>query len=89
MCLRDEPGSCPRKARANRVAGTPPYFNNAYGDYYYLRPGASVFRLPDEVSDDMATPANCALAQVLYGLHAAPGCASATRWWSRARAASA
>src|SRR2546427_601788 len=68
VCLRGEAGSCPRKARANRVAGTPPYFNNAYGDYYYLRPGASVFRIPDEISDDIATPANCALAQVLYGL---------------------
>ena len=68
VCLRDEMGSCPRKARANRVAGTPPYFNNAYGDYYYLRPGGFVFRIPDEVSDDVATPANCALAQVLYGL---------------------
>src|SRR5712691_10347568 len=61
-------GSCPRKGRANRVAGTPPYFNNAYGDYYYLRPGAAVFCIPDEISDDIATPANCALAQVLYGL---------------------
>jgi len=49
VCLRDEMGSCPRKARANRVAGTPPYFNNAYGDYYYLRPGGFVFRIPDEV----------------------------------------
>jgi L-iditol 2-dehydrogenase len=68
VCLRDEMGSCPRKGRANRVAGTPPYFNNAYGDYYYLRPGAYVFRVPDEVTDDVATPANCALAQVLYGL---------------------
>jgi len=27
-----------------------------------------VFRIPDEVSDDVATPANCALAQVIYGL---------------------
>ena len=68
VCLRGEMGSCPRKGRANRVAGTPPYFNNAYGDYYYLRPGAAVFRIPDEISDDIATPANCALAQVLYGL---------------------
>jgi threonine dehydrogenase-like Zn-dependent dehydrogenase len=50
------------------VAGTPPYFNNAYGDYYYLRPGGFVFRIPDDVSDDVATPANCALAQVIYGL---------------------
>ncbi|HET7341862.1 MAG TPA: zinc-binding dehydrogenase [Methylomirabilota bacterium] len=68
VCLRDEMGSCPRKARPNRVAGTPPYFNNAYGDYYYLRPGGFVFRIPDEVPDDVATPANCALAQVIYGL---------------------
>jgi threonine dehydrogenase-like Zn-dependent dehydrogenase len=68
VCLRDELGSCPRKARANRVAGTPPYFNNAYGDYYYLRPGGFIFRIPDEVSDDVVTPANCALAQVIYGL---------------------
>jgi L-iditol 2-dehydrogenase len=68
VCVRDEMGSCPRKGRANRVAGTPPYFNNAYGDYYYLRPGGWIFRIPDEVSDDMATPANCALAQVIYGL---------------------
>jgi threonine dehydrogenase-like Zn-dependent dehydrogenase len=68
VCLRDEMGSCPRKGRASRVAGTPPYFNNAYGDYYYLRPGGFLFRVPDEVSDDVVTPANCALAQVIYGL---------------------
>lgn len=71
VCLQDEMGSCPRKARANRVAGTPPYFNNAYGEYYYLRPNHYVFKIPDEISDDMATPVNCALSQVLYGLHRA------------------
>ena len=71
VCLQDEPGSCPRKARANRVAGTPPYFNNAYGDYYYLRPNHYVFKIPEEISDDMATPVNCALSQVLYGLQRA------------------
>jgi len=71
VCLHDEMGSCPRKARPNRVAGTPPYFNNAYGDYYYLRPGHFVFKIPDEISDDVATPSNCALSQVLYGLRRA------------------
>ncbi len=71
VCVHDEMGSCPRKARPSRVAGTPPYFNNAFGDYYYLRPGHFVFRIPDEVSDDVATPANCALAQVIYGLRRA------------------
>jgi L-iditol 2-dehydrogenase len=71
VCLEDEMGDCPRKARANRVAGTPPYFNNAYGEYYYLRPRHHVFRIPDELSDDVATPANCALSQVIYGLRRA------------------
>jgi threonine dehydrogenase-like Zn-dependent dehydrogenase len=71
VCLQDELGSCPRKARANRIAGTPPYFNNAYGDYYYLRPNHYVYKLPDEISDDIATPVNCALSQVLYGLQRA------------------
>jgi threonine dehydrogenase-like Zn-dependent dehydrogenase len=71
VCLHDEMGNCPRKGRANRVAGTPPYFNNAYGDYYYLRPGHFVFKIPDEISDDIATPSNCALSQVLYGLRRA------------------
>jgi L-iditol 2-dehydrogenase len=71
VCLQDELGSCPRKERANRVAGTPPYFNNAYGDYYYLRPNHYVFKIPDEISDDVATPINCALSQVLYGLQQA------------------
>jgi D-arabinose 1-dehydrogenase-like Zn-dependent alcohol dehydrogenase len=68
VCLHDEMASCPRKARANRTAGSPPYFNNAYGDYYYLRPGHFAFRIPDEVPDDVAAPANCALSQVVYGL---------------------
>lgn len=68
VCLHDEMGACPRKARPNRVAGTPPYFNNAYGEHYYLRPDHYIFKLPDEISDDIATPANCALSQVLYGL---------------------
>jgi L-iditol 2-dehydrogenase len=71
VCLNDEMGNCPRKGRANRVAGTPPYFNNAYGDYYYLRPNHHVFKIPSEVSDDIATPANCALSQVLYALRQA------------------
>ena len=78
VCLHDEMGSCPRKGAPNRVAGTAPYFNNAYGDYYYLRPNHFIFKLPDEIPDDVATPANCALAQVLYGLQRA-GSAPGTR----------
>jgi threonine dehydrogenase-like Zn-dependent dehydrogenase len=53
------------------VAGTPPYFNNAYGDYYYLRPGHYAFKIPDGISDDVAAPVNCALSQVVYSLRRA------------------
>jgi threonine dehydrogenase-like Zn-dependent dehydrogenase len=45
-----------------------PHFNAAYGQYYYLRRGQAVFRVPDNVSDDLAGPANCALSQVIDGL---------------------
>src|SRR5258705_931322 len=71
VCLHDEMGSCPQKGRPNRVAGIAPYFNDAYGDYYYLRPNHFIFKMPDEIPDDMATPVNCALSQVLYGLRQA------------------
>jgi L-iditol 2-dehydrogenase len=71
VCVHDEMGNCPRKGRANRVAGTPPYFNNAYGDFYYLRPNHHVFKVPPELSDDIVTPVNCALSQVLYSLRRA------------------
>jgi threonine dehydrogenase-like Zn-dependent dehydrogenase len=71
VCLRGDLGNCPQKAQPKRVAGTPPYFNNAYGDYYYLRPDHFVFKVPDELPDDVVAPVNCALCQVLYGLHQA------------------
>jgi threonine dehydrogenase-like Zn-dependent dehydrogenase len=43
-----------------------PHFNAAYGQYYYLHPGQSVFKIPENVPDDLAGPANCALSQVIY-----------------------
>jgi L-iditol 2-dehydrogenase len=50
---------------------SPPHFTGAYADYYYLRPGAYVLRAPDALSDLEVAPLNCALAQVVYGLHQA------------------
>jgi threonine dehydrogenase-like Zn-dependent dehydrogenase len=43
----------------------------AYAEYYYLRPGHYVFKVPDDLSDEMVAPVNCALAQVTYGLQRA------------------
>jgi threonine dehydrogenase-like Zn-dependent dehydrogenase len=49
-------------------ADEPPYFVGGYGDFFVLPADAVVYTVPDSVSDDIAAGANCALAQVMYGL---------------------
>ena len=46
----------------------PPHFNGGFGEYYYLGPGHSVFKIPDELPDDLVSPVNCAAAQMMFGL---------------------
>ena len=70
VCLRGDFAACPNE-RARRPVEEAPFFTGAYADYYYLRPGHHVFAVPDELSDEMVTPVNCALAQVIYALERA------------------
>ena len=49
-------------------ADAPPYFVGGYADYFLLPAGAVVYTVPDGVGDDIASGANCALSQVMYGL---------------------
>lgn len=67
-CLRHRSPRCPHGMRHRHPPTVWPHFNAAYGQYYYLHPGQKCFRVPDNVSDDLAAPANCALAQVIDGL---------------------
>ena len=46
----------------------PPHFLGGFADYYYLRPNQTVLKVPDDLTDDMVAPANCALSQVIHGL---------------------
>jgi threonine dehydrogenase-like Zn-dependent dehydrogenase len=46
-----------------------PYFVGGYGDYYYVRPGAAIYKVPDDVPWELVAGANCALSQVIYGFH--------------------
>lgn len=48
-----------------------PHFQGAYAEYYYLVPGQWVYKVPDELSDEMVAPMNCALSTVAFGLHKA------------------
>jgi D-arabinose 1-dehydrogenase-like Zn-dependent alcohol dehydrogenase len=43
----------------------PPHFNGAFSQYIYLRPGTSFFKVPEDLSDRMVAPANCALATMV------------------------
>lgn len=49
-------------------ADEPPYFVGGYGDYFLLPADAVVYTVPDSISDELASGANCALSQVMYGL---------------------
>ncbi len=71
QCRGCQKGTTPRCVNGLKYRFPPnefPHFTAAYGQYYYLRPGQAVFKVPDNVSDELASPANCALSQVIDGL---------------------
>ena len=67
VCLRGEEAAC----SMNQIFIFPidafPHFTGAYAEYYYLRPGQTVVKVPDELTDAMVAPLNCALSEVIYG----------------------
>lgn len=65
-----QPIQCPNHFSSGftHPAKPPYYFNGCFAEYFYLRPGMDVFKVPDELSDDMVAPLNCAFSQVTYGL---------------------
>ncbi len=69
QCNRGEFAACPNKL--GMMVPTISRFSGAYGEYYYVKPGGWIFKVPDAVTDEMATPVNCALSQVTYGLQKA------------------
>jgi D-arabinose 1-dehydrogenase-like Zn-dependent alcohol dehydrogenase len=66
QCNKGEFAACPSKVI--NMMPTISRFAGAYGEYYYLKPGGWVFKVPDELSDEVVAPLNCALSQVTYGL---------------------
>jgi alcohol dehydrogenase len=82
--LMDSCGKCyfcrekqlPMKCRSLKKYGhdscaAPPHFVGGFAEYCYLTPGTCVVKLPDNISDTAAAPANCALATVVAGWEAA------------------
>jgi putative phosphonate catabolism associated alcohol dehydrogenase len=48
-----------------------PHFTGGFAEYCYITPGTCVVKVPDELTDREAAPANCALATVVAGWEAA------------------
>jgi D-arabinose 1-dehydrogenase-like Zn-dependent alcohol dehydrogenase len=68
QCLKGDDAACFMNMIYIYPVEPPPHFFGAYADYYYLRPNQTVFKVPDDLTDEMVAPANCALSEVLYGL---------------------
>lgn len=68
-CLQRHYKSCPvRQANFLVSCDVWPHFQGGYGQYFYLRPNHAIFKLPNEITDEMAAGVNCAFTQVYAGL---------------------
>ncbi|MFQ6011041.1 MAG: zinc-binding dehydrogenase, partial [Nitrososphaerales archaeon] len=45
----------------------PPHLNGNFSEFVYLRPPLYFFKIPDSLSDKVASPASCALSTVMNG----------------------
>lgn len=70
-CLNKEPAACPNKIERPLGPSAFPHLHGAFADHYYLRPGGAIFKVPDGLTDESVAGVNCALSQVIYGLHVA------------------
>lgn len=71
-CLRGQTNACPLgPARMMTPVERAPHFYGGFADYYLLPAGATVYRAPGDLPEEMLAPLNCALAQVLFGLEEA------------------
>jgi threonine dehydrogenase-like Zn-dependent dehydrogenase len=66
LCLQGDTNWCVN--RKYPAAGVYPYFTGTYGDFLYLPPRHPFFRVPDELSDELLGPVNCAMGTVTTGL---------------------
>lgn len=53
------------------LAQTDPHFLGGFAEFCYVLPGTGILRLPDEISDEEATPLNCGVATMVAVTEAA------------------
>ena len=53
------------------LAEEDPHFLGGFAEYCYIQPGTGILKLPDEISDEEATPLNCGTATMISVTEAA------------------
>jgi threonine dehydrogenase-like Zn-dependent dehydrogenase len=67
-CLKGKTMACPNRMHPRATSCEHwPHFKGTFGDYFYLYPNHTVFKVPDELSDEVVAGVNCAMAQVTCG----------------------
>ena len=59
---------CPNRHRFRGSREESHHFTATYAEYYYVRPGQWVYKVPEELADGAVAPVNCALSSVTYAL---------------------
>ena len=68
-CVNDI-SPCPFRLKHNIVGCEEfPHFKGAFAEYYYVRPGQWIYKVPDTLSDEAVVYVNCAASTVTHGLH--------------------
>ena len=68
-CKKGLPQKCEQLRKyGHTCCNDAPHLTGGYAEYIYLFPGTAVYRVPENLSDEVATPANCALSTVINAL---------------------
>lgn len=66
FCNRGLPQKCEHLRKyGHTCCHQPPHLTGGYAEHICLLPGTAVYRVPESLSDEIATPANCALSTVI------------------------
>jgi len=70
--IKDMPQKSPGLRKyGHDLAEDDPHFLGGFADYCYIMPGTGILKLPDEISDEEATPLNCGVATMISVIDAA------------------
>ena len=70
--IRDMPQKSPGLRKyGHDLVEQDPHFLGGFADYCYIMPGTGILKLPDELSDEEATPLNCGVATMISMVEAA------------------